>query len=44
MDKLRRFFYCVGDVAYVGLGGTIIYYGVKLSKWAFKEMETDLKR
>ena len=44
MDKLRKFFYCVGDVAYVGLGGTIIYYGVKISKWAFKEMETDLKR
>ena len=44
LKKLEKFFICGGDVAFVGIGGTIIYYGVKICKWAFNELETDLKR
>ena len=44
LKKLETFLYCMGDVAYVGLGGIVIYYGAKLSKWAINELETELKR
>lgn len=47
LKKLGKILYCVGDcvsdIAYVGLGGVVIYYGTKISKWAINELETDLK-
>ena len=43
LKKLGKILCCVGDIAYVGLGGVVIYYGTKLSKWAINELETDLK-
>ena len=43
LKKLGKILYCVGDIAYVGLGGVVIYYGTKISKWAINELEMDLK-
>ena len=43
LKKLKKFLYCIGDVAYVGIGATIIYCGVKISKWAFNELENEFK-
>lgn len=43
LKKIKKFLYCAGDVANVGIGGTIIYCGIKISKWAFDELETDLE-
>ena len=43
LKKLDKFLCCIGDVAYVGIGATIIYCGVKISKWAFNELENEFK-
>lgn len=40
---LKKILYLSGDITYVGIATTIIWYGVKLSKWAFNEFETDLR-
>ena len=43
LKKLDKFLCCIGDVSYVGIGATIIYCGVKISKWAFNELENEFK-
>lgn len=40
---LEKFLYLSGDIACVGVATTIIWYGIKLSKWALNEFETDLR-
>ena len=43
LKKIKKFLDCAGDVANVGIGGTIIYCGIKISKWAFNELENEFK-
>ena len=43
LKKLDKFLCCIGDVTYVGIGAAIIYCGVKISKWAFNELENEFK-
>ena len=43
LKKLDKFLRCMGDMSYAGIGATIIYCGVKISKWAFNELENDFK-
>ena len=40
---LKKFLFLSGDISYVGIAATIIWYGIKLSKWALNEFETDLQ-
>ena len=40
---IKKILYCIGDVGYVGIGGTIVYLGTKLIKWSLTELEKDFK-
>lgn len=42
MKKLTRVFNFIGDVGMVGIGGTIIYFGTVVVKFALREMNSDL--
>lgn len=40
---LKKFLLLSGDIGYMGMASIIIWYGMKLSKWALDEFETDLQ-
>ena len=43
LKKVGKFFILSGDVAYVGIGATIMYVGSKILKLSFENLEADLK-